>query len=60
MKDDQPTTREILDAVLRFQDVMAGAIGRIELDIRAMKADIIRIERRVLRIDDRLAVIESR
>ena len=62
----QPTPREILDAVLQTQDVMASAIGRIELDLGSVKsdvaiikADISRLERRVIRIDDRLAVIEN-
>jgi len=36
----QPTPREILDAVLHSQDVMASAIGRIELDLASVKFDV--------------------
>jgi hypothetical protein len=42
---DQPTAREILDAVLHSQDVLASAIGRLE--------------RRIVRIDDRLSSVED-
>jgi hypothetical protein len=77
MKDDQPTGREILESVLRTQDVLAGAIGRLELrmdtefgvlkadvgtlkaDVGVLKVDFQRFERRLIRLDDRLAVIED-
>ena len=75
-----PTPRQILDAVLHSQDVIAAAIGRLELemgtvkadvgtlkgdvavlktDVATIKSDIHSLERRVIRIDDRLTVIEN-
>ena len=63
---DQPTAREILDAVLHSQDVLATALRRVEGDVAELKADaktlgesLYRLERRVIRIDDRLAIIED-
>ncbi|HYK53308.1 MAG TPA: hypothetical protein VEV38_07240 [Candidatus Eremiobacteraceae bacterium] len=70
---DQPTAREILDAVLHSQDVLATALRRVEDDVTVLKTDVAelrtdvrkfgedlyRLERRVIRIDDRLSVIEG-
>ena len=60
---DHPTAREILDAVLHAQGVLAGAIGRLKGDVDAVKreleGDVLRLERRVIRMDDRLSSIES-
>lgn len=63
MESDQPTAREILDAVLHSQDVLASPVGRLERDLAALKNelrdDILRLERRVVRVDDRLSNIED-
>ena len=37
---DQPTAREILDAVLNSQDVLATALRRVEDDVAVLKADV--------------------
>ena len=66
MESDQPTAREILDAVLHSQDVLAEALRRVEADVaelktnvNGLKGDVSRLERRVIRIDDRLSSIED-
>jgi hypothetical protein len=63
MESDQPTAREILDAVLHSQDLLAGAIRRVEDDVHALRkeltGDVLRLERRVVRIDDRLSSVED-
>jgi hypothetical protein len=70
---DQPTAREILDAVLHSQDVLATALRRVEDDVSVLKTDVAalktdvktlgeslyRLERRVIRIDDRLSIVED-
>jgi|SRR5215467_10267186 len=70
---DQPTAREILDAVLHSQDVLATALRRVEDDVVVLKSDmgtvkanlktlgesLYRLERRVIRVDDRLSIIED-
>ena len=40
MESDQPTAREILDAVLHSQDVLAEAIRRVEDDVAMLKSDV--------------------
>jgi len=40
MESDQPTAREILDAVLHSQDVLATAIRRVEDDVAVLKTDV--------------------
>ena len=53
MENDQPTAREILDAVLHSQDVLAGAIRRVEDDVAALKIDVaaLKIDVAALKID---------
>jgi|HubBroStandDraft_1064217.scaffolds.fasta_scaffold530023_2 outer membrane murein-binding lipoprotein Lpp len=59
MKDDQPSSREILDAVVHLQDVMAGAIGRIELDLGTVKADVGTLKSDVAVLKSDVAVLKS-
>lgn len=66
MESDQPTAREILDAVLHSQDVFSEALRRVEADVvdlktnvNGLKGDALRLERRVIRIDYRLSSIED-
>lgn len=40
MESDQPTAREILDAVLHSQDVLAEALRRVEIDVGVLKVDV--------------------
>jgi hypothetical protein len=43
MKDEQPTNRELFEVVQHIReslDVVAVAVGRIELDVRTLKADV--------------------
>ena len=56
---DQPTAREILDAVLHTQDIMAGAIGRIEVDLGSVKSDVGTLKGDVAVLKSDVAVIKS-
>ena len=49
-----PTPRQILDAVLHSQDVIAAAIGRLELEMGTVKADVgtLKGDVAVLKTDD--------
>lgn len=40
MESDQPTAREILDAVLHSQDVLAEAVRRVEIEVGVLKVDV--------------------
>jgi hypothetical protein len=55
----QPTPREILDAVLHTQDVMASAIGRIELDLGAVKSDVATLKSDVAVMKSDVAIIKG-
>jgi len=55
----QPTPREILDAVLHTQDVMASAIGRIELDIASLKSDVAVLKTDVAVLKSDVATIKA-
>jgi len=55
----QPTPREILDAVLHSQDVMASAIGRIELDLASVKSDVAVLKSDVAVLKSDVAVLKS-
>jgi archaellum component FlaC len=55
----QPTPREILDAVLHTQDVMASALGRIELDLSAVKSDVATLKTDVAVLKTDVSVLKS-
>jgi predicted RNase H-like nuclease (RuvC/YqgF family) len=59
MDADQPTAREILDAVLHSQDVLATAIRRVEDDVAVLKTDVavLKTDVAVLKID--VAVLKT-
>jgi predicted nucleic acid-binding protein len=55
----QPTPREILDAVLQTQDVMASAIGRIEIDLGSVKSDVATLKGDVSVLKSDVSVLKS-
>ena len=71
---EQPTNRQILDAVLHSQDVLAIAVGRIErrlgtvegdvgtlkTDVGTLKSDVREIKRDLYRVEKRVIRIDDR
>ena len=55
----QPSPREILDAVLQTQDVMASAIGRIEIDLGSVKSDVTTLKGDVSILKSDVAIIKG-
>jgi len=56
---DQPSAREILDAVLRSQDVLAGAIRRVEDDVAVLKADVVMLKADVAELKADVAILKA-
>ena len=56
---DQPTAREILDAVLHSQDVLATALRRVEDDLAELKADVAQLKADVAMLKAELALVKA-
>lgn len=56
---DQPTAREILDAVLHSQDGMAAAIGRLELELGGVKGDVGTLKGDVATLKGDVSILKS-
>lgn len=59
MEHDQPTAREILDAVLHSQDVLATAFRRVEDDVAQLKADVAELKADVAMLKAEMAVVKA-
>ena len=59
MESDQPTAREILDAVLHSQDLLAGAIRRVEDDVAVLKADVAELKADVAMLKAEMALVKA-
>ena len=59
MESDQPTAREILDAVLHSQDVLATALRRVEDDVSVLKADVATLKADVAMLKAEMALVKA-
>ena len=59
MESDQPTAREILDAVLHSHDVLAEALRRVEADVAVLKADVAVLKADVVMLKAEMAIVKS-
>lgn len=59
MESDQPTAREILDAVLHSQDVLAEALRRVEIDVGVLKVDVAELKTDVAGLKTDVAMLKT-
>lgn len=59
MESDQPTAREILDAVLHSQDVLAEALRRVESDVGVLKVDVAELKTDVAGLKTDVAMLKT-
>lgn len=59
MESDQPTAREILDAVLHSQDVLAEALRRVEIDVGVLKVDVAELKTDVAMLKTDVAMLKT-
>jgi polyhydroxyalkanoate synthesis regulator phasin len=56
---EQPTARDILDAVFRSQDVLASSLGRLEAEFREMRSDVAILKSDVAILKSDVATLKS-
>ena len=56
---DQPTQRDVLNAVLHFQDLIAGAVGRTEIDVRDLRSDMRGVTSDIATLKSDVSVLKS-